>query len=232
MKAHLWNLDKIFEDSCIDLNTIIVISDTRIKNNITTLTSHVCSGQNILTKTIYHAVNVTSTEAELFTIRDRSIIQLLIKTKQFNYIPNFSCKSLTRKRNVTSLFEIGKWHFKHHKRNNFLNLLKNKYLPIKLTYTKSRTWLKLCRYSNLLCTKATRAITNYTSIGKYYFRFFSKELFEYLWDLYLIESIYHILHECRKYNNYWNSNSKSLEYFIAFLEFNPDVFSFYKDITW
>ena len=113
MKAHLWNLDKIFEYSCIDLNTIIVISDTRIKNNITTLTSHVCSGQNILTKTIYHAVNVTSTEAELFTIRDRSIIQLLIKTKQFNYIPNFSCKSLARKRNMTSLFEIGKWHFKH-----------------------------------------------------------------------------------------------------------------------
>ena len=35
------------------------------------------------------------------------------KTKQFNYIPNFSCKSLARKRNVTLSFKIGKWHLKH-----------------------------------------------------------------------------------------------------------------------
>ena len=33
--------------------------------------AHVCSGQNIVTKTIYHAVNVTSAETELFVIRCR-----------------------------------------------------------------------------------------------------------------------------------------------------------------
>jgi len=63
MKAHLQNLDKIIEDSCTDLKTII-ITNSSIKNNVATFISHICSGQNILAKTIYYIVNVTSTEAE------------------------------------------------------------------------------------------------------------------------------------------------------------------------
>ena len=30
---------------------------------------HICCGHNVVAKTIHHAVNITTTEAELFTIR-------------------------------------------------------------------------------------------------------------------------------------------------------------------
>ena len=59
----------MIEDFCIDSETIIIISDASIKNNIVTSISHVRSSQNILAKTIYYAINVTFTKAELFTIR-------------------------------------------------------------------------------------------------------------------------------------------------------------------
>ena len=49
--------------------TVIVIFDTSIKNNIVTLIPHVCSGCNILAKTIHHTIKITSTEAELFATR-------------------------------------------------------------------------------------------------------------------------------------------------------------------
>jgi len=49
--------------------TVIVIFDASIKNNVTTSILHVYSGQNILAKTIYYAVNITSTKVELFAIR-------------------------------------------------------------------------------------------------------------------------------------------------------------------
>jgi len=67
--AHICNHDKIFKNFLSDPKTVIIISDANIKKNIATLVSHVCSGCNILAKTIYHAINVTSIEAELFAIR-------------------------------------------------------------------------------------------------------------------------------------------------------------------
>ena len=69
MNAYFQNLNKIFKDSCMEAKTVIVISDTNIKNNVSTSISYVCSSQNILAKTIHHTINVTSTEAELFAIR-------------------------------------------------------------------------------------------------------------------------------------------------------------------
>jgi len=67
--AYICNPDKIFKDTLSDPKIVIVISDASIKNNIATLISDVCSSHNILAKTIYHAINFTSTEVELFTIR-------------------------------------------------------------------------------------------------------------------------------------------------------------------
>ena len=64
-------LDKIFDNSILNPNTVIVISNVIIKNNVTTLISHICNGQNIIAKTIHHIMNVTSTEVELFAIRCR-----------------------------------------------------------------------------------------------------------------------------------------------------------------
>jgi len=63
------NSKKIFNESIPDSNTILVISDASIKNNITTLISYICNGQNIIAKTIYYIMNVIFTEAELFFIR-------------------------------------------------------------------------------------------------------------------------------------------------------------------
>ena len=49
--------------------TAIVTTDASIKNNIATSISHMHISNQPLTKTIYHAAFVTSTEAELFVIR-------------------------------------------------------------------------------------------------------------------------------------------------------------------
>jgi len=49
--------------------TAIVVTDASIKNNIATSISHVYLVNHPLTKTVHHAVFITSMEAELFTIR-------------------------------------------------------------------------------------------------------------------------------------------------------------------
>ena len=50
-------------------HTALVITDTSIKNNIATSISHIHSANHPLTKIVHHASFVTSTKAELFTIR-------------------------------------------------------------------------------------------------------------------------------------------------------------------
>ena len=47
----------------------IIASDISIKNNVATLISHTHMYNRPITKTIHHAVYITSTEAELFAIR-------------------------------------------------------------------------------------------------------------------------------------------------------------------
>ena len=118
-----------------------------------------------------------------------------------------------------------------YKRNHFLKLLDNNYLSRKPTYTKDGSWFKLLSYFDLLYARATRAITNHILIEKYHLRFFPKEKFNYLYRIYPIESRCYILHECKRYNNYWNPSRESFSYFFVFLEYNPEVFSFYEEIT-
>jgi len=101
------------------------------------------------------------------------------------------------------------------KENYFLNLLDNNYLSIKPTYMKGGAWFKLLGHSNSLYARATRAITNHTPIDKYYLRFFSKENFNCLCKSYPIESRHYILHECRRFNNYWNPNREFLSHFVV-----------------
>ena len=50
-------------------HTALVITDASIKNNITASISHIHIANRLLTKTVHHALFVTSTEAELFAIR-------------------------------------------------------------------------------------------------------------------------------------------------------------------
>jgi len=67
--AHQKKLNRIFDDSISNSNTIIVIFNASIKNNVTTSVLHICNSQNIIAKTIHHVMNIISTKVELFSIR-------------------------------------------------------------------------------------------------------------------------------------------------------------------
>ena len=70
-EAYLHKLNKIFEDTLSDSNTIIIISNTSIKNNIAISILYIHSGYNTIAKTIYYTINITSIEVELFAIKYR-----------------------------------------------------------------------------------------------------------------------------------------------------------------
>jgi len=68
-KTHLYKLNEIIFNASIDPKIAIVVSDMSIKNQVTTFIAHIHIYDSPIIKTIHHAVNVTSTGAELFTIR-------------------------------------------------------------------------------------------------------------------------------------------------------------------
>ena len=112
------------------------------------------------------------------------------------------------------------------KKNQFLDLLDNNYCFIELFYVKGGPWLQLFRHSNLLCTCTSRTITSYASIGEYRLRFFPREEFKCLYSVYPIESRRHILHNCTRFNGYWNLRRNSLSHFVMFLKTNSNAFAF------
>ena len=112
------------------------------------------------------------------------------------------------------------------KGSQFLDLLNVDFNIIKPCYTKRGSWLKLFGHLNSLCAHAMRAITNHAPIGEYRLRFFPREKFKCLCGLYPIESRWYILHECRRFNRYWNPRWDSLNHFVMFLEANPNAFTF------
>ena len=88
------------------------------------------------------------------------------------------------------------------KERNFLELLNDNLNTNELIYSKGESWLKHFKHSNLLCTKITRAIVNYTSIGKYWLRFFLQDKFACSCSNYPIKIRRYILYKYRRYNNY------------------------------
>ena len=62
-------LDDITIQSSMSPHIAIVVSDTSIKNDITTSVSHIYIHDQPLVKMVHHVAFVTSTEAELFAIR-------------------------------------------------------------------------------------------------------------------------------------------------------------------
>ena len=88
------------------------------------------------------------------------------------------------------------------KENHFLELLDNKYLSANLTYIKDSSWLKQTSHSFFLCARATRAITNHTSMEEYRLRFFLRENFSYSCRTYPIELRCYIIHEYKRYSSY------------------------------
>jgi len=82
------------------------------------------------------------------------------------------------------------------KGNQFLDLLDNDLNVIELSYSKDDPWLQAFGYSNSLCTRAVRAITNHTPIGEYRLQFFPNMDFECPCNNYPIKTKRYILHEC------------------------------------
>ena len=56
-------------ESFLFSSVTIIVSDASIKNNVATFIVHIHTFDKTLTKIVYYAVHVTSTEAELFAIR-------------------------------------------------------------------------------------------------------------------------------------------------------------------
>jgi len=112
------------------------------------------------------------------------------------------------------------------KGRQFLNLVNSNSNVIEPSYTKGGPWLQSFDYSNSLCAHTTRAIINHALIGEYQLRFFPNEEFKCLCGNFLIESRRHILHECTRFNGYWNPRQDSLDHFVMFLVTNPAVFAF------
>ena len=68
-KAYLHKLDELIFHVSVDPKTTIVVSDTSIKNQVTTSIAHIYIHDTPVVKMIHHAVNITFTEAKLFVIR-------------------------------------------------------------------------------------------------------------------------------------------------------------------
>jgi len=158
------------------------------------------------------------------------------ETKKFNLPPIFPYKSswdFSQKDECNE--RLNKWKMTFQasddKGVHFLELLDDNLNIIEPTYRKGGSWLKYFGHSNLLCARATRAIVNHAPIGEYWLRFFPRENFVCPCGDYPIETRRHILHECKKYNNYWNPRRDTLAHFILFLEFNSNAFSFGESIT-
>ena len=68
LTSHYNKLNNIFENSLVNQDTVLIITDTSVKNNIAILISYIYRGQEIIVKFVCYAINVTFIEAELFTI--------------------------------------------------------------------------------------------------------------------------------------------------------------------
>ena len=64
-----YQLDDLLIVASLDPSYALVITDTSIKNNVATSITHIYIYNKPVIKTLHHVVNITTTEAELFTIR-------------------------------------------------------------------------------------------------------------------------------------------------------------------
>ena len=132
-----------------------------------------------------------------------------LEMKASNPMPIYSCKmswDYSKKTECDNILNNWKMTFQasDSKGNQFLNLLNDNFNIIQLFYAKEGPWLQLFGHSNLLCACVSKTITNHTPIGEYRLRFFPREEFKCPCGLYPIESCRHILHDCRRFNGYWN----------------------------
>ena len=68
-KIYLHKLNEIVFNASTDSKTTIVILGTSIKNHVAMFITHIYIYDSSVIKTIHYAINITSTKAELLTIR-------------------------------------------------------------------------------------------------------------------------------------------------------------------
>ena len=158
-----------------------------------------------------------------------------LETKASNFTLVYLCKTswdYSKKTECNNILNIWKMMFQalDRKGNQFLNLLDDNYYFIELSYIKRGFWLQLFGHSNPLCACTLRAITNHAPIREYRLRFFPRDEFKCLCGVYPIESRRHILHDCTRFNGYWNPRRDSLSHFVMFLKANPNTFAFLDNL--
>ena len=151
--------------------------------------------------------------------------------KSFSVIPSYPSKlswDYCKKVDCDESTNLWKMTFQASdgKGKHFLDLLDDDENELAPSSAKGGPWLQAFGHSNSLCARAARAITNHAPIGEYRLRFFSNMDFACPCNNYPIESRRHILHECRRYNGYWNPRRDSLKHFTMFLTTNPHAFAF------
>ena len=82
VKSHLLKLNDLTLQVSSDPWLVVIVIDASIKNQVTTLISHVYSHDRPVIKTVHHTVNIITTKAKLFMIRCR--------INQAIHLPNFS----------------------------------------------------------------------------------------------------------------------------------------------
>jgi len=69
IKTYICKLNKIIFQTSSDPKTAVIVLDTSIKNQVTTSIAYIHIHDSSVIKMIHHTINITSTEAEFFTIR-------------------------------------------------------------------------------------------------------------------------------------------------------------------
>ena len=127
--------------------------------------------------------------------------------KSFSPIPLFSCKlswNFSKKKECNDITNRWRIIFQTSdlKGKHFLNLINSDNNIIEPSYIKGGLWLKFFGHSNSLCIRVSKAITNYAPTSEYRLKFFPRKEFSYSCGLYPIETRCHILHECKRFNEY------------------------------
>ena len=151
--------------------------------------------------------------------------------KSFTVTPIYPCKiswDFCKKSDSDDIINQWKMTFQTSKGKgkHFLNLLDTNLNFIEPSYTKGGPWLQMFGHFNSLCACATRAITNHAPIREYRLRFFPSLDFSCLCNNYPIKTRRHILHECKRFNGYWNPRRDTLSHFVMFLTTNQNAFAF------
>ena len=198
-----------------------------------------------------HAVAILSKLYRFFAINQSNSIEFwecpshlnwnLHKTvnrdsKSFNPLPMYPSKmswNYYKKKDCNNIINHWKMTFQASdgRERQFLDLVDDNLNIIEPSYIKEGPWLQFFGHSNSLCACATRAITNHAPIGEYRLRFFPSEEFKCPCGNYPFESRRHILHDCIRFNGYWNPRQDSLSHFVMFLVANLNAFTFIDSTT-